>query len=162
MAETVTPTGPRGKAKVNLRDMIAASSTFQTATGVETAAAAKAFLHLTDYTGGATFTRPFGLIVNTGNDSTDRESLNSSVTSGDFEIRLEQDIDDDYKDTPDDAELTFENFYEGVIADLLDLAGVAGWLIINDIKKIEGPTQFETNGGTYFYGVRLLVSWGLQ
>jgi len=161
MAETVLPTGARGKAKVNLRDMIAESSTFQTATGAADAAAAKAFLHLTDYKAGE-FTRPLGLIVNVGSDNSERVAQNDFTTSGELEIRLEQAIATEYTDTPDDAELTFENFYEGVIDDLIALAGTAGWLILNDIVKIEGPTQFELNEGEYIYAVRLLVSWGLQ
>jgi len=165
MAEVI-PTGQFGKVMVNLRNLIAEGTTFQDAieaegTTEEKIAAAKERLHLTAYEAEA-YERPFGLIVNTGNNTDEGVATDEFLAGGDMELRLEAEIKEQYKDEPKNAELDFLNFVEGVVADIKQLSCRPGYLAINNIDVIEGPQQYETEGGVYVYGIRLLVNWGLS
>ena len=57
----------------------------------------------------------------------------------------------------ENAEVDFENFYEGVMADAMVLSVNPGYLAINSWDIIEGPFRYEEP----IYGVRILVNWGL-
>ncbi len=164
MAE-VDPTGQRGKAKRALRDLLAESTTFQDAIGAtgtpeEKIAAAKLRLHRTAYTPSGDFERPFGLLTSTGNDKNESNAVYQFAVGGDIELRLERDIPQQYR--PDskceNAEVDFENFYEGVMADAMALSVNPGCLAINSWDIIEGPFRYEDP----IYGIRILVNWGMQ
>lgn len=151
---------------VNLQNLVAESTTFQNAIGAEGTpeekiAAAKLRLHLTAYEAEA-YTRPFGLIVNTGAGTDEGVATGEFAGGGDMELRLEASIDEQYKDDPMNAELDFLNFVEGVIADCKRLSSQPGYLAINNIDVIEGPQQIEGEAGVYVYGIRLSVNWGLS
>ena len=164
---SVAPTGPRGKAKLNLRDLLAESATFQTAIGAtgtteEKIAAAKLRLHRTAYepTAGA-YTRPFGLIVSVGNDTAENDSVDQFAIGGDIEVRFERAIAAGHVADPEAAETDFENFYEGVMDDAMTLSIQSGKFAINSWQVIEGPEQIEIESGAFICTVRLLINWGL-
>ena len=164
----VTPIGEMGKAMVNLKNLLAESSMFQTAIGAtgtpeEKIAAAKLRIHLTAYDrpAGADFTRPFALIAKTGNDTNEKVATNASLVAGDMELRFDRDISEAYKDDPGNAELEFLNFIDAIIADMWNLSNQPGYFAINSINITEGPTQIENEAGAYIQGIRLSVGWGL-
>lgn len=164
VAEEIIPTGARGKAMVNLRDLVAECESFQTVVGAADAEEAKAYLHITAYTPetGA-FERPFGLICKTENDKDEAVAVDDSNIGGDLELRFEQDIPAEYKAQPKNAELYFLNMVEAVLAEIWLLSRQAGRFAINNIDCIEGPTQYESDeAGSFINGVRLLVNWGLS
>jgi len=162
----VTPTGQIGKAMVNLRNLVAESAAFQDAIGAEGTpeekiAAAKLRLHLTAYEA-EEYVRPFGLIVNTGNNTDEGIASGEFAAGGDLELRFEDDITEEYKDDAMNAELDFLNFAEAVIADCRQLSSQPGYFAINNIDVIEGPQQYETEADVYVYGIRYNVNWGLS
>ena len=166
LPDTVTPTGNRGLVKSNLRDLIAACATFQDAIGAvgtesEKITQAKLRIHITAY-GAENLERPFALISSVGNDKSDFEAVSQYVHGGDIELRFERTIPEQYKDEPDNAEADFENFYEGVMADAITLSVQPGYFMINSWDIVEGPTQYESDGGGFIYGIRLLINWGLN
>lgn len=171
--EEITPTGSRGKAMINLRDLIAESSSFQAGVGAEDAEEAKKHLHITaclpseitDPESGETtlvFEWPYGLICRTENDKDKMIAVDESTVGGDLELRFEQEIPEEYKDNPKNAELNFLNWVEAVVADMWTLSRLPGYFAINSIDCIEGPTQIEYEGGKYINGIRLLVNWGIM
>ena len=165
MAE-VTPTGQFGKAMVNLRNLVAESTTFQDAieaegTPEEKITAAKLRLHLTAYEA-EDYERPFGLIVNTGDNTDEGVATGEFAAGGDMELRLEAEIREQYKNDAKNAELDFLNFAEGVIADCKQLSCQPGYLAVNSFNIIEGPQQYEAEAGVYVQGIRYNVNWGLS
>ncbi len=159
----ITPTGNRGLAMVNLRDLVAASEGFQAGVGAEDAEEAKEHLHITAYTPetGA-FERPFGLICRTETDKDEAVAVDDSINGGDLELRFEQDIPADYKDKPKNAEIYFLNWVEAVLADMWVLSRQGGSFAMNNIDTIEGPTQYESDeAGSFINGIRLMINWGL-
>jgi len=162
----VVPTGNRGLAKSNLRDLIAECTTFQDAIGAtgtpsEKITAAKLRIHITAYEA-ENLTRPFALISSVGNDKSDFEAVSQYVHGGDVELRFEREIPAEYKDQPNNAEADFENFYEGVMNDAIALSVQPGYFVINSWDIVEGPAQYESDGGDFIYGIRLLINWGLN
>jgi len=165
----ITPAGDRGKAMLNLRQLIAESATFQAAVGATTGDAskkaddAKFHIHITAYTPeNADFTRPFALICKTENDKEQNIATNTFAIGGDLELRIEAAIPAAYRDDPKNAEWNFLNFVETVLAEIKALSAMPGYFAINNITCIEGPTQYESAAGTFVYGVRLMVGWGLS
>jgi hypothetical protein len=164
----VAPTGQRGKAKKNLKDLLAESTTFQTAIGAtgtdpEKIAAAKLRIHITAYEpADYNFVKPYGLICSTGNDKNDSVGVKDYEPNGDLELRLIKDIPAEYKSDPASAETDFENFFEGVMADAEALSGQPGYFVINNWHIIEGPGQYEIEEGVFESGIRILINWGLQ
>jgi len=163
----VVPTGEMGKAMVNLKNLIAESTTFQDAVGAsgtpeEKIAAAKEHLHLSAYTPeDGDFARPFGLIVKNASDKSPCIALGTFVAGGDMELWLEQEIPTEYKDDDGNAELYFMNFVDGVIGDCKVLGSQAGYLAVNSYDVIEGPLQHEVTEGFFVYLIRVMVNWGL-
>ena len=162
-----TPTGERGKAKENLRNLLAESTAFQVAIGAtgtptQKIAAAKLRLHRTAYVPEEDpgFERPFGLLCSMGNDKSEKRG--GFLMGGDIELRLEKDIPAEYKDDPENAEIDFENFYEGVMLDAMNLSGQPGYFAINSWDVIEGPAQVEIDEGKFVGVIRILVNWGIS
>lgn len=156
-----------GKAKVNFRQLIATSSVFQDAIGVVGDSeykieSAKARIHLTAYQGSGQYNRPFAVIMRNTNDKISHAGSGTWVYGGDLELRFEREIIAGHKDNPDNAELDFENFYESVMAECMARGQEAGFFAINDYSVIEGPMQYEEEGGVFVYGIRLNVNWGLE
>lgn len=163
----VEPTGERGKAKENLRDLLAESTTFQSAIGAtgtpeEKKAAAKERLHKTAYIPDEDpgFERPFGLLCSVGNDH--NEKRGGFLMGGDIELRLEKDISAEYTDGPANAETDFENFYEGVMLEAMNLSAQPGYFAINSWDIIEGPSQIEIDEGKFVSAIRILINWGIS
>lgn len=164
----VTPTGTMGKAMINLRNLIAESSTFQTAIGAtgtpaEKLAAAKLRIHLTAYERPADsdFVRPFALVCKTGGDTNEAVATNMSEAGGTMELRFDQDLKKEYLEDPGNAELYFLNFVDGVIADMWSQSNEPGYFALQAVDVIEGPTQIENEANVYNYSIRLNVVWGL-
>jgi hypothetical protein len=167
---SVNPTGERGKAKLNLVNLLAESATFQTAIGAtgtsaEKIAAAKLRLHRAAYapdeiTG---FVRPFGLICSVDQDEADSIAIQEFAVGGEMELRFERDINSQHINDPQMSETDFENFYEAVLADAMTLSAQPGYFVINNWKIIEGPARFQDGESSqkWVYGVRILISWGL-
>lgn len=168
LPDEVEPSGAMGKAKINLRNLVAESETFQNAIGAagtteEKIAQAKERIHLTAYAS-ETLARPFALIVHTGNDKNEATSTSQSAdftAGGDLELRLERDIPQQYKDQLANGEMFFENFVEGVKDDCFALTGLPGYFVMNSWDTIDGPAQYEIEEGVFVSGVRILINWGL-
>jgi len=164
MAET--PATDRSLAKKYLRNMLAECAAFQDAIGAEgepaeKIAAAKARIHITAYQADS-LTRPFAVIMSSGNDANSSPALGLYVPGGDIELRFEAAINANYTGDPENAEIEFENFYEQVMAEAQVLSGQAGYFAFNSWQVIEGPQQYEIEAGVYVYAVRLLINWGLS
>ena len=159
----VAPTGNRGKAKLNLLNLLAESATLQAATGGGVSGA-KEHIHRTAYlpdeeTG---FEWPFILIMSTQNDKADNFAQGEFGYAGGLELRIERAVPSEHKDDPENAEIDFENFYEGVMDDAMAKSTQPGYFAINNWDIIDGPAQYETDEGPFICGVRILVSWGLE
>ena len=157
---------PSAAAMTSLKDMLAASGYFQdeigaSGTEVERITYAKTKIYLTAYEAD-TFARPFGLICKVGNDRNKRAGTSRFEVSGDLELRLESDVPVGYADDPAAAEAAFVEFYENVIIDINALGSTAGYLIVQAIDVLEGPVQVEADDGSYYNGIRLIVSWGMS
>ena len=175
---------PSIAAKDALTKMLARSETFQAAIGVsgteaERIAAAKLKIYLTAYVSDS-LARPFAVICK---NQTDKQSAigggesQTFLQSGGLEIRLEKQVPDEFLDTLEDpaakgditegqegaAEQDFEEFYEGVIADINTLAGAEGYLFLRNWAVLEGPTLFDSSEAQRnIYGVKLLCNWGIE
>ena len=113
----VEPTGNRGKAKLNLLNLLAESATLQADIGAagsaeQKLAAAKQHIHRTAYlrdelTG---FELPFILIMSTQNDKADNFAQGEFGYAGGLELWIQRKIPTIYKDDPENAEIDFENF----------------------------------------------------
>ncbi len=163
----ITPTGNRGKAMLNLRDLVAATSSFQEWAGAEDSEEAKGNLHVTAYEPpmdeqeNPQFVRPFGLVCRTENDKDENIAVGENTVGGDLELRFEDDIPAEYKDNPENAELEFLNRVEAVLAEMWQLSRQPGYFAMNSVDCIEGPTQIEYGSGKYNNAIRLQVNWGL-
>lgn len=162
VADEVVPTGARGKAMVNLRDLIAECESFQAWTGAAGSQEAKNYLFMTAYApANGIFTKPFGLVCRTENDKDETIAVDEDNVGGDLELRFEDTIPVDYEEVPKNAELYFLNMVEAVLAEMWVLSRQAGKFAINSITLIEGPTQYEETAGKYVNGTRLMVNWGI-
>ena len=165
----VEPTGNRGKAKLNLLNLLAESATLQTDIGAagsdeQKLATAKQHIHRTAYLpdGLTGFEYPFILIMSTQNDKSDNFAQGQFGYSGGLELRIERKVPANLKDEPENAEIDFENFYEGVMDDAMAKSTQPGYFAINNWDVIEGPAQYEMDKGEFICGVRILVNWGLE
>lgn len=163
----IIPTGNRGKAMLNLRDLVAATSSFQEWVGAGDPEEAKENLYVTAYEPPMNeeehpqFVRPFGLICRTENDKDEKIAVDENTVGGDLELRFEDNIPEAYKDNPKNAELEFLNHVEAVLAEMWQLSKLAGYLVMNSVDCIEGPTQIQYESGKYNNAIRLQVNWGL-
>lgn len=156
-----------GKAKVNLKNLLSESTVFQDAIGLTGTdeykiESAKARIHLSAYNGSGVYARPFAVISRKESDSIKPAGQGSWIFGGDLELRFERDIESGYADNPDSAEISFENFYESVMGECMAMGQIPGYFVINSYSVIEGPTQYEESPGTWIYGIRLNVNWGLD
>ena len=156
----VAPTGQLGKAAVNLKNLLAESSTFQTAVGAGDAAAAKALIFIGEYfpDPGDGITRPFALISRNDDRS---ESIGSSGFgfSGILVLSFEREISAQYQDDDqaDNAEIEFLNFIDSCVEDCQGLSNQPGYLLtrdwdVGDLFRIDGE---------HIFGIKINVAWGL-
>lgn len=163
---TVAATTARGKVKEALKTLVSESSTFQTAVGAENAAAALASIHIGCIDDPST-EAAYALIVNSGNDKNDADSTNAGgsrqfLKGGDVELWLYRPIAEDYQDEHGDALIDFENFYEAVLDEIMELAGTPGYLVINNWSLIDQPARNEPESKEKdMYQARIMISWGL-
>jgi len=161
-ADEVVPTGARGKAMVNLRNLVAECESFQAWTGAADSVEARNYLFMTAYTpADGVFIKPFGLVCRTDNDKDETIAVDADNVGGDLELRFEDTIPVDYKKVPKNAELYFLNKVETVLAEMWTLSRQAGKFAINSITLIEGPTQYKEKAGKFINGIRLMVNWGI-
>lgn len=169
----VTPSGPSGKAMNALKDMLAESSTFQTAIGATGDAAAKKMWALSrikiaeydyddDHSDEGGFERPFALITTPGGDSFMADSVDSFNAGGELELWIEQAIPAAYQAAGQEhnAENYFKNFVDGCLTDCMALSPQAGYLIVNRFNRPEGPGRIDVKN-VKAYAERVTVSWGL-
>lgn len=165
-------------AKNSLYEMLARSGTFQTAIGATGTAAekinaAKAKIFLSAYIA-QEIQRPFAAIFKDTNDKSDAIGGGESqtfITGGSLEVRFEKEVPAEFVDQTTneiisgqegEAEINFELFYGGSLADINSMAGEEGYLFIRSWDTIEGPELFESSEGQKnIYGVRLMCNWGL-
>jgi len=182
----ITPPEPTSQipfivAKQTLREMLARSSTFQTAieatgTTSQKIAAAKLRIYLSAYISD-TLERPFAVICKNESDKQNAIGGGDSTTflpAGSLDLRLEKVIPDEFltgtspnqkltEGSEGDAEEDFEDFYEGCLADINALAGKSGYLFIRGWDTIEGPSLFESAGAQQnVYMIRKLCNWGIE
>jgi len=168
---SITASGDSGTAMNALADMIASSSTFQTAVGAAgDAATRKAFAltrikiaeypHDDEETGG--FARPFALIVTPGGDAANFSSTDSFNIGGELEVWFEQEIPEAYQATGQEAnaEMNFKNFVDGVVADCRELSSQPGYLITRSWTRPMGPGRIDDEQ-IEVYAEKINVSWGL-
>ena len=163
------PTGNRGKAKLNLLNLLAESATLQADIGAagsaeQKLAAAKRHIHRTAYLpdGLTGFELPFVLIMSTQNDKSDNFAQGEFGYAGGLELRIERKIPALHKDDPENAEIDFENFYEGIMDDAMAKSTQPGYFAINSWDIIDGPAQYETDEGVFISDVRIMINWGLE
>ena len=162
-----------------LREMLARSSTFQSAieaTGnpAEKIEQAKAHIYLSSYISDA-LERPFAVISK--NESDKHSAIGGGeeqtfIIGGELKLRMERQVpagllsapgSDITKGKEGEAEDDFEEFYEGCIADINALAGKPGYLFIRGWDTIEGPALFESAGAQQkIYGIIKLCRWGIE
>ncbi len=162
----VVPTGAMGKAMVNLRNLVAESTTFQDAVGAtgssaEKIAFAKTRVYLADYIPDDDFEHPYAVICSTGDDNSEMVGVAAFGDGGSLELWLYDDIPAGYQadDQASNAEMNFKNFAGGVVADCQELSGLPGYLLASKWRTAEGPARTENDD---MYGVKLQVSWGLE
>ena len=167
---TITATGNIGLGMLKLVDHVAASETFQTACGVTTADAAKAFIHWPWVNFGTTI-RPFAGIAQ-AKDYVEMRAFGGARTvhlpTGAFNLMLA--IDDDPNLDEKDNFIRVDNFASGVIADLKDISGVSDNLNMTGFElfqehAISEPTttidpQFTAEANPRFWLVGYRVLWG--
>lgn len=162
---TVTPDNWMSIPAEKLKQMIAASAEFQTATGAANQAEALAFVHLVDYTPEeADFTRPFA-IVSRNEDDQLNSSGNAMSAAGVLAIIVENDIATEYlpADKAAEAEAAFTNYLGALTREIQDLSYQAGQLIIRNISIATGPTRIESNGDEPdVYSAEIHVAYGLE
>lgn len=163
-SDEVVPTGPRGKAMVNLRNLIAECESWQAWTGAADAEAAKAYMSITAcYVGeSGEFVKPLCLILRTENDNDVSIAVDSNAVSGDLEVRFDDVIPVDYTEEPGNGELYFLNKVEAVLAEMWELSRQAGKFAINDIQLLEGPARYEEKTGVFINVIRLQIGWGIK
>ena len=142
----VAPTGPMGLTMQNLRDLVAASTSFQdwigaTGTPAEKLAAAKARIYMVAEDSPAlpcgyvrfaspadwrSFAVAGGAVLHFSHGGTLQLAFEATVASG---------LDDD------DAEITFFNNVDAVISDIEDLAGSDGYFAARSIEVFRGPIR---------------------
>lgn len=164
-ASPTTPSGPIAVPKSQVRDMIAASATFQARTGLPTQAAAYAkvfrtFVRREDDEHRSL--RPYATILTTP----DLRYLLDS--GGDKNYLLPQGAvgvlisdNDRYPEDINDSSIDFENFLGGVMVDLEAQAAVQGNLAVIEIELVairRLPEEIERAQGIWWEGL-LLVKW---
>ena len=162
----VVPTGSRGKAMVNLRNLIAECESFQAWVGAADAEEAKEYLWLVACYVPETgeFVKPMGLIYRSPNDRNEAIAVDSDTVSGELELRFDDNIPADYKEQPHNAELHFLNKVEAVLTEMWTLSRQPGKIGINHVTLVEGPTQWEEKSGSdrFVNVVRYQISWGIE
>lgn len=140
---SVTPAGVLSKNLSNAKDLFAASSDFQSWVDVETAAAAKAYIHLVGVSK-TSITRPF-LRLSQGSewaaDYAAGGARNHFLYSGSIYAYFEASISAAYVSGYEDAEFEFTNSVGNILQDVLNLSASDGYLPVKNIRKIEGPTR---------------------
>jgi hypothetical protein len=165
----VAPTGPRGKAMVNLRNLVAESEAFQAVVGASDSEEAKDYVPMVAYAPeDEVFKDTFALICRTENDKDESIAVDADSVNGDLELWFEQNIPSDYKNANTggitdaaNAELYFLNMYEAVLAEMWTLSRQPGKFAINNITNIEGPMLTQNKTKDWKYLVRLQVGWGI-
>lgn len=136
----VSPSGILSLPLYYLRQSLAASTNFQTWVGVETAAAALAYIH---YFGTASETRPFATIGYS--DEWSREIISRGArhyfqsTGNPLALTFDADINSEHD--LNDALFTFTNTVGAVMADMEALAGTGNYLAITNYRMIRPPTR---------------------
>lgn len=164
VSDEIVPTGSRGMAMVNLRNLVAECESWQAWTGAADAEAAKAFLYVAAYyiPKDTELVKPLGVICRTENDKNEAIAVDSDTVGGDLELRLEDKIPIDFKEQPGNAELYFLNMVEAVLREMWTLSRQPGKIGINSITLIEGPGLYEETAGNFVNGIRLMINWGIS
>ncbi|AQT69965.1 hypothetical protein STSP2_03165 [Anaerohalosphaera lusitana] len=162
----VTATGAFGKAAAALRDMIAASSTFQNDIGAvgtdeEKQAQAKQYIHIALYDPDTEFERPFVLISPTDSDRSELYAEAAYAGSGQLKVEFERSIPTAYQaaEQTANAELDFHNFVDGVIDDCQKLSSEPGYLLTREWNRIMQPARYAHDIEAYLTAFHVL--WGL-
>lgn len=158
----VTATGALANTMQKLEDLVANSSTFQTAVGAATAAAAKEFIHYPFYlVDKVDFRRPFSVIERPEGQGLIYDGdvrLNKNNKSGSLVLAL-------YKpntglNIKDDSD-TQSNYAEAVLDDIADAEGIDDALPIEDMET-GGPqlVKFEEQATVGdFWATFVTVNW---
>lgn len=135
----VTPTGYWAGPLGNLRDILAESETWQSWCGVETAAAAKAYIHYVIVPYANRTTRPFVLIdVQNGFELT-RQAPGITRNTGRLLMMIETPIPDGYSEA--DAQLDHQNKIGAMLAEILAIGSQNGYLSITSVTNTDGPSR---------------------
>jgi len=155
----------------NLKDLLAASTTFQTMVGAGSAEDAKAYIHLVALAVGD-IDRPFALIA-TGDDWNSNcigtGSSDSFITGGTLQLMFEMDISSSYTDSPQNAEFDFMNRIGAIIKEMDNLSGTTSgstsYIYVSNFNLMDGPARtMEEKGQSQgdYYQVVFNISWGLS
>lgn len=178
----VAPSGPISLMLDNLRNLVAASATFQAWTQTANATLAKAFTYPIDLPaqeGQTDFTaaqlaemRPLAIVDlfrlpgRSGLEaySSDRTAEGAFTDSGKLLLSFEADVPEEYSNSPADAEMDFLNKVGGILADMEALGGQDGYLSVHNFEILIGPwrgdqTKIASQGD--FFKMILLVSVGI-
>ena len=143
----LTPTGDMTNAEEALRDLLAASSTFQAWVEAEDAAAAEARIYIDVE---ASPTRPCACVrFDDPADSRSRAVAGGSrqwfLGSGTLGVLFEAVVDDTLDD-PADQMRAFKRTIDQVLSDMQALSGSGGYLIVNTFRMQEGPFRTGPTG----------------
>lgn len=164
---TVTPAGILSTPDAKLRDLLAASATFQTWVGAENAEAAKAHIHLTAV---MEPTRPFALIALADGGPWNYGAVSGGgrqhfLPSGSLILHLEAEVAANYQgdESLADAEFEFRNNVGAVLLEMGNLAGSSDYLTVVSFDLIDGPARSHPDtavGEGDFYQITFMVSYG--
>lgn len=159
-----TAAGPVGKSTAAMRDLLAASATFQAAVGAEDAAAALASIHIGAYAPSGDVARPFALVHRPSSGSLRRTGTAATATGGQFKVLLERTISAAWTADAEQAaaQIEFENFVGQLIDDCMDLAATAGYLLVTEMEIIDGPFRYEAESIKDVMGCWLNVRYGIN
>jgi hypothetical protein len=127
----LSPTKGSSVAKENLRDIIAASATFQAWTGAANAAAAEAFIFTSGYKEPEVASMPVRASIFHKEYMWHNVAAATHDDSGILEAWFEGTIPVTYKDTEMNARLWFEENVSGVIEDIKALNGTGSYTLYN-------------------------------
>ena len=154
----VSATGQWGLAVENLKALLSESTTFQTACGVGDADGAKARIHVANYVGEGSYSRPFAVITRS-DESSSSSGVGAYGFGGILKVWFERAIPGAYDDEGQEgnAEQEFYNILDGIIDDCQALSGTAGYILtrtwsVGELYRIDKDEV---------YGIMIDVAWGL-